>query len=189
MSACVHVFFSFAYSGTEHLPESEPPPARPCDSPDGHRHHCHRPGSLLQVSPTRPESNVGRLMILQALIKHVSLPPDRKRAMFQKIVDQSKTYESWNDWTKYMMLETTRKEIVMSVQNTPCKLSLSQRFRMDALNHWLKPFIHFSHQLRTATLLFSSSPLFVVQTVRQCQHSNCLTSDSFSKLTYICHTK
>lgn len=37
----------------------------------------------------------------------------RKRTMFQKIVDQSKTYESWNDWTKYMMLETTRKEIVM----------------------------------------------------------------------------
>lgn len=33
--------------------------------------------------------------------------------MFQKIVDQSKTYENWNDWTKYMMLETTRKEIVM----------------------------------------------------------------------------
>lgn len=37
----------------------------------------------------------------------------RKRTMFQKIVDQSKTYESSNDWTKYMMLETTRKEIVM----------------------------------------------------------------------------
>ena len=37
----------------------------------------------------------------------------RKRTMFQKIVDQSKTYETWNDWTKYMMLETTRKEIVM----------------------------------------------------------------------------
>lgn len=46
------------------------------------------------------------------------LPLDRKRAMFQKIVDQSKTYENWNDWTKYMMLETTRKEIVMSVSKT-----------------------------------------------------------------------
>lgn len=43
----------------------------------------------------------------------LSLPVDRKRTMFQKIVDQSKTYENWNDWTKYMMLETTRKEIVM----------------------------------------------------------------------------
>lgn len=45
--------------------------------------------------------------------KHFSLSRNRKRTMFQKIVDQSKTYESWNDWTKYMMLETTRKEIVM----------------------------------------------------------------------------
>lgn len=45
--------------------------------------------------------------------KRLSLSRNRKRAMFQKIVDQSKTYESWNDWTKYMMLETTRKEIVM----------------------------------------------------------------------------
>lgn len=45
--------------------------------------------------------------------KRLFLSRNRKRAMFQKIVDQSKTYESWNDWTKYMMLETTRKEIVM----------------------------------------------------------------------------
>ncbi len=35
--------------------------------------------------------------------------------MFQKIVDLSKTYESWDDWTKFMMYETTRKEIVMYV--------------------------------------------------------------------------
>ncbi|KAJ3587266.1 hypothetical protein NHX12_010864 [Muraenolepis orangiensis] len=28
----------------------------------------------------------------------------KKRTMFQKIVDQSKTYESWNDWTKAMMM-------------------------------------------------------------------------------------
>uniref|UniRef100_A0A667YK74 Phosphodiesterase n=1 Tax=Myripristis murdjan TaxID=586833 RepID=A0A667YK74_9TELE len=47
----------------------------------------------------------------------------KKRAMFQKIVDQSKTYENWNDWTKYMMLETTRKEIVMAMMMTACDLS------------------------------------------------------------------
>ncbi|KAG9272490.1 rod cGMP-specific 3',5'-cyclic phosphodiesterase subunit alpha [Astyanax mexicanus] len=47
----------------------------------------------------------------------------KKRAMFQKIVDQSKTYESWDDWTKYMMLETTRKEIVMAMMMTACDLS------------------------------------------------------------------
>ncbi|KAI4790945.1 hypothetical protein KUCAC02_034301 [Chaenocephalus aceratus] len=46
-----------------------------------------------------------------------------KRTMFQKIVDQSKTYENWNDWTKYMMLETTRKEIVMAMMMTACDLS------------------------------------------------------------------
>uniref|UniRef100_A0A673MSC3 Phosphodiesterase n=1 Tax=Sinocyclocheilus rhinocerous TaxID=307959 RepID=A0A673MSC3_9TELE len=47
----------------------------------------------------------------------------KKRAMFQKIVDQSKTYESWDGWTKYMMYETTRKEIVMAMMMTACDLS------------------------------------------------------------------
>ncbi|XP_062856025.1 rod cGMP-specific 3',5'-cyclic phosphodiesterase subunit alpha isoform X2 [Trichomycterus rosablanca] len=47
----------------------------------------------------------------------------KKRTMFQKIVDQSKTYENWGDWTKYMMLETTRKEIVMAMMMTACDLS------------------------------------------------------------------
>ncbi|XP_039630793.1 rod cGMP-specific 3',5'-cyclic phosphodiesterase subunit alpha isoform X2 [Polypterus senegalus] len=47
----------------------------------------------------------------------------KKRTMFQKIVDQSKTYEDWNAWTNYMMLETTRKEIVMAMMMTACDLS------------------------------------------------------------------
>uniref|UniRef100_A0A671U783 Phosphodiesterase n=1 Tax=Sparus aurata TaxID=8175 RepID=A0A671U783_SPAAU len=47
----------------------------------------------------------------------------KSRTMFQKIVDLSKTYESWNDWTKFMMLETTRKEIVMAMMMTACDLS------------------------------------------------------------------
>ncbi|XP_055080696.1 rod cGMP-specific 3',5'-cyclic phosphodiesterase subunit alpha isoform X2 [Periophthalmus magnuspinnatus] len=47
----------------------------------------------------------------------------KKRTMFQKIVDQSKTYENWNEWTKYMQLETTRKEIVMAMMMTACDLS------------------------------------------------------------------
>ncbi|XP_065127571.2 rod cGMP-specific 3',5'-cyclic phosphodiesterase subunit alpha [Paramisgurnus dabryanus] len=47
----------------------------------------------------------------------------KKRAMFQKIVDQSKTYDSWDGWTKYMMYETTRKEIVMAMMMTACDLS------------------------------------------------------------------
>lgn len=54
-TSCLYVYLCFAlfcaYPGTEHLPESEPPPARHRHSPDGHRHHRHGPGSLLQVSP------------------------------------------------------------------------------------------------------------------------------------------
>ncbi|KAG8439306.1 hypothetical protein GDO86_005504 [Hymenochirus boettgeri] len=47
----------------------------------------------------------------------------KKRTMFQKIVDQSKTYESEDAWTEYMMLEQTRKEIVMAMMMTACDLS------------------------------------------------------------------
>ncbi|XP_036900828.1 rod cGMP-specific 3',5'-cyclic phosphodiesterase subunit alpha isoform X4 [Sturnira hondurensis] len=47
----------------------------------------------------------------------------KKRTMFQKIVDQSKTYESQQEWTQYMMLEQTRKEIVMAMMMTACDLS------------------------------------------------------------------
>ncbi|XP_064221171.1 rod cGMP-specific 3',5'-cyclic phosphodiesterase subunit beta isoform X2 [Aotus nancymaae] len=37
----------------------------------------------------------------------------KKRAMFQKIVDESKNYEDKKSWVEYLSLETTRKEIVM----------------------------------------------------------------------------
>ncbi|XP_078506771.1 rod cGMP-specific 3',5'-cyclic phosphodiesterase subunit alpha [Lissotriton helveticus] len=47
----------------------------------------------------------------------------KKRTMFQKIVDQSKTYESEQAWTDYLMLEQTRKEIVMAMMMTACDLS------------------------------------------------------------------
>ncbi|GAB5567248.1 rod cGMP-specific 3' [Prionailurus iriomotensis] len=50
----------------------------------------------------------------------------KKRTMFQKIVDQSKTYETEQEWTQYMMLEQTRKEIVISpraMMMTACDLS------------------------------------------------------------------
>lgn len=35
--------------------------------------------------------------------------------MFQKIVDESKTYDSVTAWTEYLSLETTKKEVVMWV--------------------------------------------------------------------------
>ncbi|XP_043925779.1 rod cGMP-specific 3',5'-cyclic phosphodiesterase subunit beta-like [Protopterus annectens] len=47
----------------------------------------------------------------------------KKRTMFQKIVDQSKTYNDLEKWTEYMILEPTRKEIVMAMMMTACDLS------------------------------------------------------------------
>ncbi|XP_053575812.1 rod cGMP-specific 3',5'-cyclic phosphodiesterase subunit alpha [Bombina bombina] len=47
----------------------------------------------------------------------------KKRAMFQKIVDQSKTFDSEEKWTEYMKLEDTRKEIIMAMMMTACDLS------------------------------------------------------------------
>lgn len=60
----------------------------------------------------------------------------RKRTMFQKIVDLRHTYEDEKKWVDFMSLETTRKEIVMWVQQTVFidavllpKLELFHRFR------------------------------------------------------------
>lgn len=47
----------------------------------------------------------------------------KKRTMFQKIVDLSKTYEEDKKWVDFMSLETTRKEIVMAMMMTACDLS------------------------------------------------------------------
>ncbi|KAM5192868.1 rod cGMP-specific 3',5'-cyclic phosphodiesterase subunit beta-like [Mantella aurantiaca] len=47
----------------------------------------------------------------------------KKRTMFQKIVDQSKTYEEQQKWVEYLSLETTRKEIIMAMMMTACDLS------------------------------------------------------------------
>ncbi|XP_077332222.1 rod cGMP-specific 3',5'-cyclic phosphodiesterase subunit beta-like [Lithobates pipiens] len=47
----------------------------------------------------------------------------KKRTMFQKIVDQSKTYEEQDKWVDYLSLETTRKEIIMAMMMTACDLS------------------------------------------------------------------
>ncbi|NWI39130.1 PDE6B phosphodiesterase, partial [Picathartes gymnocephalus] len=47
----------------------------------------------------------------------------KKRTMFQKIVDESKTYDSVTAWTEYLSLETTKKEVVMAMMMTACDLS------------------------------------------------------------------
>ncbi|KAJ7987084.1 hypothetical protein DPEC_G00335080 [Dallia pectoralis] len=47
----------------------------------------------------------------------------RKRTMFQKIVDLSKTYKDERKWVDWMSLETTRKEIVLAMMMTACDMS------------------------------------------------------------------
>uniref|UniRef100_A0A8D2INK4 Phosphodiesterase 6B n=1 Tax=Varanus komodoensis TaxID=61221 RepID=A0A8D2INK4_VARKO len=47
----------------------------------------------------------------------------KKRTMFQKIVDESKTYNSEKEWVEYLSLEATRKEIIMAMMMTACDLS------------------------------------------------------------------
>ncbi|KAH0628445.1 hypothetical protein JD844_009617 [Phrynosoma platyrhinos] len=47
----------------------------------------------------------------------------KKRTMFQKIVDESKTYDSEKEWVDYLSLEATKKEIIMAMMMTACDLS------------------------------------------------------------------
>ncbi|XP_063664584.1 rod cGMP-specific 3',5'-cyclic phosphodiesterase subunit beta isoform X5 [Pan troglodytes] len=54
-------------------------------------------------------------------------PGFRKRAMFQKIVDESKNYEDKKSWVEYLSLETTRKEIVIPPQTLWSRKSPSRQ--------------------------------------------------------------
>ncbi|XP_072848043.2 rod cGMP-specific 3',5'-cyclic phosphodiesterase subunit beta [Pogona vitticeps] len=47
----------------------------------------------------------------------------KKRTMFQKIVDESKTYDTPREWVEYLSLDATRKEIIMAMMMTACDLS------------------------------------------------------------------
>ncbi|XP_076993214.1 rod cGMP-specific 3',5'-cyclic phosphodiesterase subunit beta isoform X1 [Tamandua tetradactyla] len=47
----------------------------------------------------------------------------KKRTMFQKIVDESKSYADQQSWVEHLSLDTTRKEIVMAMMMTACDLS------------------------------------------------------------------
>ena len=58
--------------------------------------------------------------------------PTRKRTMFQKIVDLSKTYDDEKKWVDFMSLETTRKEIVMWVGQAPSNTSRVVRSMLPA---------------------------------------------------------
>uniref|UniRef100_A0A8B9LH04 Phosphodiesterase n=1 Tax=Astyanax mexicanus TaxID=7994 RepID=A0A8B9LH04_ASTMX len=92
------------------------------------RHHLEFGKTLLRDDALNIYQNLNRrqhelvIHLMDIAIIYMGTVNDAE-AMFQKIVDQSKTYESWDDWTKYMMLETTRKEIVMAMMMTACDLS------------------------------------------------------------------
>ncbi|XP_076005187.1 rod cGMP-specific 3',5'-cyclic phosphodiesterase subunit alpha [Genypterus blacodes] len=94
------------------------------------RHHLETGKTLLRDESLNIYQNLNRrqhdhvihLMDIAIIATDLALY-FKKRAMFQKIVDLSKTYENWTEWTNYMMLETTRKEIVMAMMMTACDLS------------------------------------------------------------------
>ncbi|KAJ8282143.1 hypothetical protein COCON_G00046620 [Conger conger] len=78
--------------------------------------------NIYQNLNRRQHEHVIRLMDIAIIATDLALY-FKKRTMFQKIVDLSKTYDDWDAWTKFMMLETTRKEIVMAMMMTACDLS------------------------------------------------------------------
>lgn len=128
----VHIktFCFFLPTVTKHLPEPEQAADGPRHSSHWHRHHCHRPGSLFQVSLFFFFCFHHKYMLMHSYLsgKEIHFLPwyhSRKRTMFQKIVDLSKTYEEEKKWVDFMSLETTRKEIVMWVErNTCCFVSI-----------------------------------------------------------------
>uniref|UniRef100_A0A8C7FM20 Phosphodiesterase n=1 Tax=Oncorhynchus kisutch TaxID=8019 RepID=A0A8C7FM20_ONCKI len=94
------------------------------------RHHLEIGKTLLRdlalnICPNRSRAqhdHVIHLMDIATIATDLALY-FKKITMFQKMVDKSKTYESWDDWTKYMTQETTRKAIVMAMMMTACDLS------------------------------------------------------------------
>ncbi|XP_069100709.1 rod cGMP-specific 3',5'-cyclic phosphodiesterase subunit alpha isoform X2 [Pleurodeles waltl] len=94
------------------------------------RHHLDFSKTLLQDESINIYQNLNRRQYEHAIrmMDIAIIATDlalyfKKRTMFQKIVDQSKTFESEAAWTDYMILEQTRKEIVMAMMMTACDLS------------------------------------------------------------------
>lgn len=78
--------------------------------------------NIYQNLNRRQSEHVIRLMDIAIIATDLALY-FKKRTMFQKIVDLSKTYEEDKKWVDFMSLETTRKEIVMAMMMTACDLS------------------------------------------------------------------
>ncbi|XP_032877450.1 rod cGMP-specific 3',5'-cyclic phosphodiesterase subunit beta-like [Amblyraja radiata] len=78
--------------------------------------------NIFQNLNRRQYEHVLRLMDIAIIATDLALY-FKKRTMFQKIVDLSKTYEDDKAWVDYMSLENTKKEIVMAMMMTACDLS------------------------------------------------------------------
>uniref|UniRef100_H3AVG5 Phosphodiesterase n=1 Tax=Latimeria chalumnae TaxID=7897 RepID=H3AVG5_LATCH len=120
------------HRGTNNLYQmkSQHPLARLHGSSILERHHLEYSKTLLKDETLNIFQNLNRrqyehvihLMDIAIIATDLALY-FKKRTMFQKIVDQSKTFENEEKWTEYMILETTRKEIIMAMMMTACDLS------------------------------------------------------------------
>ncbi|KAG8130375.1 hypothetical protein E2320_017024 [Naja naja] len=78
--------------------------------------------NIYQNLNRRQYEHVNHLMDIAIIATDLALY-FKKRTMFQKIVEQSKTYNDQKKWVEYLSLETTKKEIIMAMMMTACDLS------------------------------------------------------------------
>ncbi|XP_048459904.1 rod cGMP-specific 3',5'-cyclic phosphodiesterase subunit alpha-like [Rhincodon typus] len=120
------------HRGTNNLYQmkSQDPLAKLHGSSIMERHHLEFSKTLLQDEDLNIFQNLNRrqyehvlhLMDIAIIATDLALY-FKKRTMFQKIVDLSETYENDEEWVQFMILETTRKEIIMAMMMTACDLS------------------------------------------------------------------
>uniref|UniRef100_UPI00398EB3E7 rod cGMP-specific 3',5'-cyclic phosphodiesterase subunit alpha n=1 Tax=Pristiophorus japonicus TaxID=55135 RepID=UPI00398EB3E7 len=120
------------HRGTNNLYQmkSQDPLARLHGSSIMERHHLEFSKTLLQDEDLNIFQNLSRrqyehvfhLMDIAIIATDLALY-FKKRTMFQKIVDLSETYENNEEWVQFMILQTTRKEIIMAMMMTACDLS------------------------------------------------------------------
>ncbi|XP_034267176.1 rod cGMP-specific 3',5'-cyclic phosphodiesterase subunit beta [Pantherophis guttatus] len=78
--------------------------------------------NIYQNLNRRQYEHVNHLMDIAIIATDLALY-FKKRTMFQKIVEESKTYNDQKKWVEYLSLETTKKEIIMAMMMTACDLS------------------------------------------------------------------
>ncbi|KAM6469367.1 rod cGMP-specific 3',5'-cyclic phosphodiesterase subunit beta isoform 1-T1 [Liasis olivaceus] len=78
--------------------------------------------NIYQNLNRRQYEHVNHLMDIAIIATDLALY-FKKRTMFQKIVEESTTYDDRKKWIDYLSLETTRKEIIMAMMMTACDLS------------------------------------------------------------------